>query len=327
MAQKKTKAAKVKKPVDPERRRRIMVLWAQVLLGVTMLGGIGAGYYYADQYVEQRVGFTSQPLIIVLKNRPPWMNDFLVEQIAAIARPMGAHSSFDHKLLVDTVEMLGRNPWVKKVRSVRRAYTHKPGDTLEVDCEYRAPVALVKYGPFYWLVDEAGVRLSDRFTEQDIPSIQFGPDGKTCIRVIEGVQQPAPHVPGEPWKGADLAAGLKMLRYLFDLPYTNQILRVDVRNFMGRVDPKASRLVLETSFHTQILWGRPPSDDEVDSFMEVPTSDKLKSLRRMYEIYGRVDAKQQCVDIRFDYVTYLTPVPDPPPAAATPTRGRRGSAR
>jgi hypothetical protein len=301
---KKPKPLKLKKLADPERRRRMIRLTTHLLIGCVLLGGVGAGYYYADQYVEQRVAFSTQPLIIVIKNRPPWMNDFLVEQIAAIARPIGGHSAFDHQLLVDTAEMLGRNPWVRKVRSVRRAYTRRPADTLEVDCEYRAPVALVKYGAFYWLVDEKGVRLSDRFTEQDVPSIQFGPDGKTRIRVIEGVEHAVPHIPGDQWPGDDLPAGLRMVNYLFDKPFTEQILRVNVANFRGRIDPKDPRIVLETKFHTKIWWGRPPSDDDVDSFIEVNTARKLNYLRLIYDEFGRVDGKHQCLDIRFDKVTY-----------------------
>ncbi len=317
----KKKAAKVRKPMDPERRRQLIRVWSQVALAVALLGGIGVGYYYADRYVHERVGFTSQPLIIVIKNRPAWMNDFLVEQIAAIARPIGAHSSFDHKLLVDTTEMLGRNPWVRKVNSVRRAYTHKPGDTLEVDCEYRAPVALVRSGPFYWLVDEAGVRLSERFTEEQVPNIQFGPDGKTCIRVIEGVALSPPHVPGEQWRGADLGAGLRMVKYLFDLPYTQQILRVDVTNYLGRVNRKDPRLVLETSFHTKIWWGRPPSDNDLDSFIEPSAANKLNKLRQIYERYGRVDGGYKWLDIRLDQVG----VPGDAPPPVVPGNGRKSA--
>jgi len=306
------KAKPIKVKMDPERARRVRLICLHALLALVLIGGGGAGYFYADNYVEEKVAFTSQPLIIVLKNRPPWMNDFLVEQIASIARPIGAHSAFDHKLLVDTVEMLSRNPWVRQVRYVRRAYTHRPGDTLEIDCEYRAPVALVKWGPFYWLVDENGVRLSERFTEQDVPNIQFGPDGKTRIRVIEGVGNSVPHVAGDQWKGADLAAGLKMVKYLFDLPYTEQILRVDVSNFGGRVDPKNPQIVLGTAFNTQIGWGRPPADDDVDSFIEVSTARKLKYLQLAFKEFGRVDGKHKWLDIRFDKVTY--PSEEDPPS-------------
>jgi len=311
---KKPKPIKLQKPRDLEHTRRVRRLCAHLLLAALAAGGIGAGYYYADRYVQERVAYPSRPLLIVLKNRPPWMNDFLVEQIATIARPIGAHSAFDHRLLVDTSEMLARNPWVRKVYSVRRAYTYKPGDTLEIDCEYRAPVALVKSGLFYWLVDENSVRLSERFTEQDVPSIQFGPDGHTRIRVIEGARQPAPHVPGDKWAGEDLAAGLKMVNYLFGRAYSEDVLRVNVANFNGRVDAKDPQIVLETRYKTQIWWGRPPNENDLDSFIELTTARKLNRLRLICEQYGRVDARQQWVDIRFDTVG-LPPLPEASPPA------------
>ena len=323
---KRPKALKVKKSVDPERARRRRMLVAHLLLAALLLGGAGAGYFYADRYVEQRVAFTAQPLLVVVKNRPPWMNDFLVEQIALIARPIGGHSAFDHKMLVDIADTLGRNPWVRKVHSVRRAYTRAPGDTLELDCEYRAPVALVKYGAFYWLVDETGVRLSDRFTEADLHNIQFSPDGHTVIRVIEGVHYAVPHFAGERWSGEDLAAGLKMLNYLFDKPYAEEILRVNVANVGGRVDAKEPQIVLLTKYGTQIWWGRPPNDNDVDAFIEVPTARKLNYLRYTFEQFGRVDANEKWLDLRFDKVG--SPSPPPPPQQQQPTSasGRRRAA-
>ena len=135
---KKPKPMKVRNPMDPERARRIRMVCLHLSLGLLLIGVCGAGYYYADRYVEERVANNSQPMIVVLKNRPPWMNDFLVEQIAAIARPSGSHSAFDHNLLATTADDLSHNPWIRKVHSVRRAFTYKPGDTLEIDCEYRA---------------------------------------------------------------------------------------------------------------------------------------------------------------------------------------------
>lgn len=301
---KKPKPMKVKKPMDPERARQLRILGTHLGLAFLLIGGMGAGYYYADKYVEERVAYTKQPMIVVLKNRPPWMNDFLVEQIAAIARPVSPHSAFDHKLLVDTADLLGRNPWIRKVHGVRRTFTYKPGDTLEIDCEYRAPAALVKWGAFYWLVDENGIRLSDRFTEADVPNLQFSPDGRTRIRVIEGVRHTVPHMAGEQWPGEDLTAGLRMLNYLFDRPYTDQILKVSVANLDGRVDAKSPQVVLWTKFNTQIWWGRPPSENDVDAFIEVSTARKLNYLRLAFEQFGRVDGKHQCLDIRFDRVTY-----------------------
>jgi hypothetical protein len=319
---KKPRAMKLKKPMDPDKARRLRMICLHLLLAGTMLGGLGAGYFYADEYAENRVAFTTKPLIVILKNRPPWMNDFLVEQIAMIARPTGEHSAFEHELLVDTADRLRQNPWVRKVHGVRRAYTYKPGDTLEIDCEYRAPAALVKYGAFYWLVDENGVRLSERFTEQDVPNLQFTPDGHARIRVIEGVRHAVPQLAGEQWAGDDLLAGLKMANYLFDRPYTEQILRINVANFKGRVDVKSPQVVLGTKFNTQIWWGRPPSDNDVDSFIEVSTARKLNYLRLACEQFGRVDGRHDCLDIRFDKVTYPSEEEAPP----SPAPGRHHQA-
>ena len=310
---KKPKPMKVKKPFDPERARRVRLLWMHGTLAVLLLGGLGAGYHYADGYVERNVAYRSQPLIIALKNRPPWMNEFLVEQIAALARPIGPHSTFDHQLLIDTAQNLRSNPWIRTVREVRRAYLNKPGDTLEIDCDYRAPVALVKSGVFYWLVDEQGVRLSERFTEEDVPNIQFGPDRHTVIRVIEGVRAPVPHQAGSKWAGDDLVAGLKMVRYLYGKDFTEEILRVNVANYRGAKDPKDPQIVLGTKYHTEIWWGRPPSDEDVDSFIEIPSARKLEHLRMIREQFGRVDGKVPWVDVRFDKVE-RAPDADPTPA-------------
>ena len=318
---KKPKPLRVKKPADPDRARRIRSLYLNLSLGVCLLGVLGAGYHYADQYVEQHLAIPSQPLIVVLKERPNWMNDFLVEQIALIARPVGPHSAFDRQLLEDTAGALKSNPWVRKVRSVRRAFTRRPGDTLEIDCEYRAPVALVKGGPFYWLVDENGVRLSERFTEQDVPRIQFGPDGHTVIRVIEGVRRSAPHLAGDQWLGEDLTAGLAMVKYLFGQPFAEEILRVSVANFNGRVDSKEPQLVLTTKYGTQLWWGRPPNDRDVDSFIEVTPSRKLNYLALAKEQFGRVDANEKWLDLRFDKVG--RPSAPSEPTAPPPSRGRR----
>jgi hypothetical protein len=128
-------------------------------------------------------------------------------------------------------------------------------------------------------------------------------------------------VAGEQWLGDDLGGGLKMLNYLFDRPYTDQILKVDVSNLGGRVDPKAPQIVLGTKFKTQIWWGRPPSENDVDAFIEVSTARKLNYLRLAFEQFGRVDGRHQWLDIRFDRVTY----PSEEDAVATPPRPRRNS--
>lgn len=265
---------------------------------------IGVGLRYLDAYVERAVVYPSKPPTIVLANRPPWMGDFLAEQIIRTARPIGMHSAFDHQMLVDTAELLSHNPWIRDVRQIRREYTNEPGDTLLIDCDYRAPIALVHWGEYYWLVDGDGFKLPESYTADQLNRIIPGADGRTNIRIIEGVGHP-PVATGSKWPGDDLSAGIALVKLLYGQDYAEAIRTVDVRNFAGRVDPREAQLVLLTTDNTQIRWGRAPGDD--DYFIEVPVARKLQRLKAALDQYGRVDAGQKWIDIRFDKPTTAIP--------------------
>jgi hypothetical protein len=299
---KKSKPIAVKKPRDPERARRMRVLAINLFAVAFCVGAIAVGLHFDQKYVEHKVVFAKEPPAVVLKNRPVWMSDFLAEQIARTARPAGAHSAFDHQMLVDTVAMLRSNPWIREVRQVRRAYGKQPGDTLEVDCEYRAPVALVQWKNYFWLVDGDGVKLPEAFTVQDVPRIVTGQDRRLNIRVIEGVRQPPPET-GAKWVGEDLHAGLELVKLLFGRQYTEEIPKVNVANFGGRFDPKGAQLVLITKYGTTVRWGRPIAAGD-DFFVEVSPAQKLAYMQAIYEEKHRVDGNFDWVDVRFDAVTH-----------------------
>jgi hypothetical protein len=260
---------------------------------------LAAGVFLMKRYVERELAFPKQPPAVVLKQRPVWMSEFLAGSIAEAVRPAGAHSSFDHQMLVDRVAMLKANPWIRNVREVRRTYGQRPGDSLEIDCDYRAPIALVRWGRDYWLVDGEGVKLPERFGAADVPKIVVGRDGRTNIRIVEGVQRPPPQ-PGKTWGGEDLASGLEMVKRLYGLPFADEIVKVNVANFGGRVDLREAQLVLGTKHGTEIRWGRPIGAR--DDFIEVKPQRKFEYIRRVYEEFGRCDARQQWIDVRYDMI-------------------------
>ncbi len=297
---KKTKPIGMKKQRDPERARVFQRVMMNVMVVIVLLAAGALGFHFLWRYVDRQVVFPKAPPHVVLKNRPPWMSDFLAEEISRIAHPTGTHSAFDHQLLVDVTQMLRASPWIKRVSGVRRAYGESSGDTIEIDCEYRAPVALVHWQDYFWLVDGEGVKLPEQFTAQQVPRIVLGSNGKMNIRIIDGVHNP-PVQSGQKWPGDDLTAGLEMVKLLYGQPYAEGIVKVDVTNFGGRVDVREPQLVLGTKYDTQIRWGRPVNSK--DFFVEIPTARKLDLLRRVYEEYGRVDGKQPWIDIRFDKIT------------------------
>ncbi len=118
------------------------------------------------------------------------MSDFLADQIMKTAEPIGLHSAYDRQLLIDTANALKSNPWVRQVIQVRRVYDQGPADALELDCEYRAPVALVPWEDYYCLVDGQGIRLPEQYSADELPKIIFGPDGKVNVRIVQGARTP-----------------------------------------------------------------------------------------------------------------------------------------
>jgi cell division septal protein FtsQ len=307
MPKPKLKSVSSRRGVDPDTlrwRRRVAVNCG--ILAALLLGGV-IGYSHLRGYVEHRLAFTKTPPKVVLKNRPVWMSDFLAEQIVASVQPATGRSAFDQKMLVAVYEILKTNPWIRQVTQVRRAYGKAPGDTIEVDCEYRAPIALVRWGDYYSLVDAEGVKLPEQFTAAQVKKIMFGQDGHVNIRVIEGVKH-APPPPGIHWPGEDLAAGLEMVGLLYGKPYAEEILNVSVHNYAGRLDDKEAWLVLMTRDGTEVRWGRPKSAS--DGFIEVKWFQKLDYMQRIVEKYHRADAGHAAVDLRFDHVTF--PVDESP---------------
>src|SRR4051812_10293527 len=274
---KKTKQIAVKKPRDPEReaaKRRVFVgLGTTFVFVCTLL----VACWFARDYVMRKVAFPSDPPRVVLVNRPAWMSDLLAEEIVRAAKPAGAHSAFDHQMLVDINRILCASPWIKEVRQVRRVYQNRPGDTIEIDCDYRAPVALVKFGQSYWLVDGEGVKLPAQFDLTQLDRVVRGSDRKMNIRIITGVMNP-PVAAGKHWLGQDLQAGLDMVKLLYGLPYAEEIVTVNVTNYGGRESLKEAQLTLGTIRDTTIKWGRPINGGN-DFFVEVPTQRKLDVMK------------------------------------------------
>jgi hypothetical protein len=325
---KSSKAASSKPPAPsfgddaPLWRRRAVRHVAGFFLFV---GVCAAAVYVAGQYVDREVASSTGPFIIVVKHRPTWMSDLLVRQIADVAQPpvlpqsseqtadehhhadlaaliggssRTGYSAFDRDLLVQVHTRLAADPWIAQVRQVRRAYTDKPGDTIEIDCTYRVPTALVKWRDGYWLVASDGYKLPERYDPAMVPNVMGQSSGLPPLRIIEGVSH-APPSAGQEWLGDDLRAGLNMVALLSTDPVADAVLKIDVSNFSGRVDPREAHIVLITKYNTQIRWGRPASDDQ--SF-EISPAKKLQCLERIAAQYGRIDANQPWIDVRFDTV-------------------------
>lgn len=293
-------AKAARKPMSPEARRRVRLIVLNALGAVAFTAIVGAGFVESKRYVE-KLQTTATPPAVQLIDRPSWMSDSLVEELTAAARPASASLATDRTVLIDRALALSNNPWVRKVNSVRRAYHDGPGDTIEVDCEYRAPVALIHWQDGYVYVDAQGVRLPEILSAQQVRAL-VSPD-KPMFRVIEGVSL-APAAPGKVWPGADLKAGIELVALLADKPCANQVVKIDVSNYAGRERPNESQINLVTRYGTQVRWGQPPSSK--DFFAEQRVDRKLDAMTQAIAQTGRLDMNLPWIDLRFDNPT----VPD-----------------
>jgi len=287
----------------PARFERVKPVVFHLAAAAALLIAAAVVVRFVRREVQARITFIDAPPMVMMKDRPLWMSDSLADQICAMAQPTGLHTAFDHDLLVSTAQSLAACPWVREVRQVRRVFGQRPGDTLEIDCDYRAPVALVHWKDYFWLVDGQGVALPEQYTADQVPRILLGRDRHVNIRIIEGVEH-APVEAGHHWPGGDLAAGLDLARLLYGYYFADDAIKVDVSNYQGRLDDTEAQLTLITRYNTQIKWGRPLN--ALDFFDEVSARQKLDSLARIFQRYGRLDANHPWIDVRFDRVTYPT---------------------
>ena len=281
------------------------------LKAVVTLAFVGAcvfGYLRTRDAVAGTITFRPVPPRVALKERPAWMSDSLANKILRVAAPDVAHACFDHNLLVNTASLLRNHPdsapWVRTVKSVRRAYESAPGDLIEIDCDFRAPVALVRWELYYWLVDGDGVLLPEQYTSADLRKVMYDGD-KVSLRIIEGVLQPPPDA-GQKWPGLDIASGIDMVKLLHGKPYADEVERINVANvidpkFPTKGDRREAQIVLITKYQTQVRWGRPISAK--DFIVEVSPAQKLDYMSALVRDYKRVDGGHSSVDLRFEWVT------------------------
>jgi hypothetical protein len=294
--------SKTRPSTDPQTVFWVRRIIGHTLAGLALVGVVGGAFVVCKRYVEQRVILTDLPPRVVMKDQPKWMSDALAEQILSSIRPVTPAKADDHQLLVDRAALLANNPWVKKVKSVRRAYGNQPGDLIEIDCDYRAPVALVHWQDQYWYIDTEGVQLPDPLTPEQVSRL-IRP-GQPMFRIIDGVAQP-PSGPGRLWQGGDIQAGIEMVALLADVEEVNDIVKIDVSNYAGRISPNDSQINLVTRDRREIRWGQPPSSKAF--FVEQRAERKLEFLKHAKRTTGRVDLNQPWIDLRFDSPT----VPDP----------------
>ncbi len=262
---------------DPQRT----MVGVKLLAGVAVVVGAVLGWRYGERalldYAASAHGGAVTAEHVELADAPVWMGRGVQEQVRLTAASRISPDPMNGRSLRIAVMALEQDPWVERVRQVRR---QADGRVL-VEADYRRPVALVATRDGYRLTDAAGVVLPGLYLQHQV--------ARVGLPVISGVSERTPAA-GEAWLSEDVYAGLALVQTLAGEPYADQILRYDVshRDARGRV-----RLVLYTQ-DGMVRWGLPPGMEQA---IEPDADVKRSWLRHVAQTRGAIDAGGKVVDV------------------------------
>lgn len=246
----------------------------RTLAGVKLLAVVGVaaaavfGWQWSERELRDYASRTrSVRPVVLLEQKPAWLSESTADQIRQAAAKLVGDDPMSRDGLTAAANALKQNPWVERVHQVRRS----TGGRVIVEAEYRRPVALIRTGEGYYVVDAEGVWLPT--------------DDRSHLRLpmITGVRSAAPRRFGEAWASEDASAALALVRTLEAEPYMDQVVSIDAsgRDAMGRV-----QLVLYSD-ESWAIWGLAPGDEKM---VEPEASVKLARLRRVVSRSGTIDA-------------------------------------
>ncbi|MEO1235510.1 MAG: hypothetical protein AAFX76_01845 [Planctomycetota bacterium] len=260
---------------DPERTLLGLKLAGGVAVAIALVIGWNAAERTLGRYAAEARSVTVTTASVKLVDAPSWMDASLRDQLCRKVAHSVNDNPLDGRGLRDAAAVLDDEPWIARVRQVRRV----AGGVVKVTADYRTPAALVRDrqdAAKAHVVDHDGVWLDGPL---DRASSRWG-----GLPLVTGVAAgPPTEGYGRAWPGADLRAALALETLLRREPYADQITAYDVshRDLRNRL-----WLVLYTD-GPAIVWGLPPGEEHA---VEPQAPVKLAALRDWANTHaGRVN--------------------------------------
>jgi hypothetical protein len=121
------------------------------------------------------------------------------------------------------------------------------------------------------LVDSGGKLLPMKFEKGSRPD----------VIAITGAHFPRPQRLGMQWEGADVTAGLNLLRLINSKPWRRQVVEIDVKGYLTD-----GPIRVKTDKGCWIIWGGAPGEEPA---LEVLAEGKLHRLDFLFASHGRID--------------------------------------
>lgn len=200
---------------------------------------------------------------------PPWFRGDLASMLNRTALQNLSGDPLRRRDLVAIRQALLDTGWFDDIEQVRRVRE----DLVEVEARFVRPFAVIRDTEGDHLVDAMGKLLPKRYAFGENPN----------FIAIEGAYFPRPQRPGQVWEGADVAAGLTLIRRFNTHPWRGQLKSIDVAGCL-----KGAAIKLNTDAKSVIVWGGAPGGEEP---LELLAEGKIQRLNFLYQNHGRIDGR------------------------------------
>lgn len=213
-----------------------------------------------------------------------------VDELSFIGQRFDGRSLLDPWLVSDLAEAYSESVWVKRVTRMRRSFPNR----MDVELLLRMPVAQVKQGGRYWLIDMDGMALP----------VEGGVKPFIKLPEIVGVtSQTLSNRPdaGHYWADEGVTGGLGILKVFWSSPLSGvlPVSRVVVNTGIFQAGAGVGREIrrrfeVVTESGAVVRWG---------TYNELPEGDELTSAEKMWnlqELLAREEALNSgvCFDVR-----------------------------
>ncbi|HEX6987406.1 MAG TPA: hypothetical protein VF170_18655, partial [Planctomycetaceae bacterium] len=188
----------------------------------------------------------------------------------------------DPALLPRLAEAFAKEPWVKRVVRLRKGLPAH----VEVELEYRRPVAMIDVKQGVYPVDEEGVLL---------PPEDFSPAEGRRYPLVTGVRSLPAGPPGTPWGDATVLGAAKIAAAVGPSWDELDLAAIHVPP-VATATPDLDDLTFELHARggSKVIWGRPPGTGHPG---ELTADQKLGRLKRYVADFGPLDAPGPAFEI------------------------------
>ena len=278
---------------DPERT----MLSLKLLGCAALIVGTAIGWRMMEKGLQHYVAkkYSKSDYVVSLINTPQWMSEprfgFVFDDIETVTLQAVCPDAENPPSPLDGLplktaakDLRESSMWISKLYQVRRIGTNK----IEIDADYREPVALVASADGYVAVDEAGFVLpmvlqTHQVANYDIPLI----NGVGNIEI------------GKASDSSRLHAGIAVANLIRYEPYANQIACINVSsiNSYGQ-----TQVVLQTE-QGEVVWHKAPGKEGSTDVSAAMKIERLRKLASDPQTGGYIDYGGRVVSIYGPSVT------------------------